>query len=596
MKRKLEEGVSLLAICAAEDETDIGNGNRFCHRYGDDVRFVTHIGFHVFDGLRWREDEGRDFGGKHVRPLAHRTAEAIRLECVEIQADEAQILLVEAGNDAEAEMDRLGPPKKDADPDVHRRWKILKDAVAERDKIGDAIDEARSRRASYCRSSQNSGKLDNMLKEAAPYLSCTVDELNTDPLALNCRNGTVRFVKVEDDESDPDEPRFRWHARLDPHRREDLISKLFEANVLAAPEPSKEGSPRTVEATPSDRLLDASELLRLAHKAAPNFIEFIHRMQPDIDRRDYLRRVFGYMLTGLTGEQVIFFFYGIGANGKSTMTDVIGKMMSDYSVTLGIESFTGDARRGGADATPDLARLSGAYACFASEGDESARLKEGLIKLLTGDDKIAVRKLHQDFVEIQIRAKFVITGNHKPIIRGDDDGIWRRVHLIEWPVQIPREERDKDLPAKLLAERDGIFAWMLAGALEFMTLGGLHPPASVLAAVQEHREESDPISAFIRGGCEVTGDETDVVSPGDLHEAYVIFCRREGLTPFGATTFNRRLPDKAKMAWKSPDGRMRQFVRTKSGGTVYRGIRILPAFKPGSGNEWPAGRDAPPLD
>ncbi len=61
------------------------------------------------------------------------------------------------------------------------------------------------------------------------------------------------------------------------------------------------------------------------------------------------------MLTGLTGEQVIFFFYGIGANGKSTMTDVIGRMMSDYSVTLGIESFTGDARRGGADATPDLA-------------------------------------------------------------------------------------------------------------------------------------------------------------------------------------------------------------------------------------------------
>ncbi|WP_162239491.1 phage/plasmid primase, P4 family [Aureimonas sp. Leaf324] len=593
MTDRLQEGVSLLALCAGEDETDIGNGNRFCHRYGDDVRFVTHIGFHVFDSLRWREDEGREMGGKHVRPLAHRTAEAIRFECAEIVADDAQLLLVEAGNDAEAEMDRIGPPKKDEAAEVHRQWKLLKEAVQRRDDIGKGIDEARSRRASYCRSSQNSGKLDNMLKEAAPYLSCTIDEMNTDPLALNCRNGTVRFAKFEDQESDPDDPRFRWHARLDPHRREDLISKLFEADVLAAPAPSQEGPARPDIAIPSDRLMDAEALLRIAHKAAPNFIEFIHRMQPDLDMRDYLRRVFGYMLTGLTGEQVIFFFYGIGANGKSTMTDVIGRMMSDYSVTLGIESFTGDARRGGADATPDLARLNGAYACFASEGDESARLKEGLIKLLTGDDKIAVRKLHQDFVEIQIKAKFVITGNHKPIIRGDDDGIWRRVHLIEWPVQIPREERDKDLPAKLLAERDGIFAWMLAGALEFLTLGGLHPPAAVLAAVQEHREESDPISAYIRGGCEVSGDESDQVTPGELYEGYVLFCRREGLTPFGASTFNRRLPDKSKMAWKSPDGRMRQFVRTKSGATVYRGIRIQSAFRPGSGSDWPSGRDAP---
>ncbi len=75
---------------------------------------MTHIGFHVFDGLRWREDEGGRWAASIVRPLAHRTAEAIRFECAEIVADEAQLLLIEAGNDAEAEMDRIGPPKKDA--------------------------------------------------------------------------------------------------------------------------------------------------------------------------------------------------------------------------------------------------------------------------------------------------------------------------------------------------------------------------------------------------------------------------------------------------------------------------------------------------
>jgi len=575
MKDDPKNGVSLLALCAGQDETDIGNGNRFRFRHGDNVLSMAQIGWHGFDGLRWRED----VNGSVVRPLAHRTAEAIRFECAEIVPTDGEDLVIEAGDQAEADLkaaEGADGPKKGA--------AALTAAVKARDKILERLDGIRSSRLRFCRSSQNSAKLDNMLKEAAPYLTRTVDDMNTDLYALNTRNGTVRFARVlvEDDESDPEDPRFHWAARLDPHRREDFITKLCEASFAGSFEPSA-------------KLFDSATLLDLAHKLAPSFIEFIHRVQPNVDMRDYLRRVFGYASTGLTGEQVIFFFHGIGANGKSTMTDVVAKIMADYSVTLGIESFTGDARRGGADATPDLARLNGAYLCLTSEGDETARLKEGLIKLLTGDDKIAVRKLHEDFVEISIKAKFFITGNHKPIIRGDDDGIWRRVHLIEWPIQIPRGERDKDLPRKLLEERDGILAWMLSGALDYLTAEGLHPPDTVLMAVQEHREESDPVGAFIRGACVVTGDPNDVVYPHEFQNAFTLWSQREGQTPLSPNAFNRRLPDKAKMAWKSPDGRMRQFSRVRSGGTQYRGIQILPAFRGGVGDTgYPADRDAPP--
>ncbi|WP_185982993.1 DNA primase family protein [Aureimonas mangrovi] len=582
--------VSLIALCAAEAETDIGNGRRLRHRHGSDLLAIAKIGWHGFDGLRWREDED----GSVVRPLAHKTAEEIRFECTEIMLEEGEILLIEAGDDAAKEMAGRERPKADAEGGARRPWEKLEAAVKEAERLKEKLEKRRQTRRAHGKSSCNSAKLDNMLKEAQPYLARTVDAMNTDPMALNCRNGTIRFVRIEDEESDPEEPRFLWRARLDAHRREDFITKLAEASLC---DPSS-GPSGINPAEPGEALFTEDALDAMAHRLAPTFIEFLHRVQPDIRMRAYLRRLAGYMLTGLTGEQIIAFFYGIGANGKSTFTDVLGKILSDYAVTLGIESFTGDVRRGGADATPDLARLNGAYACFASEGDETARLKEGLIKLLTGDDKIAVRKLHQDFVEITIKAKFVITGNHKPIIRGDDDGIWRRVHLFEWPVQIPAAERDRHLPDKLLAERDGILAWMLAGTLEYLTIGGLAPPEELLAAVQEHREDSDPVGAFIRGGCDVTGDPSDRVSPGELHEAYIRFSQREGLTPFAAATFNRRLPDKAKQAWKGPDGRMRQFVRMKSGGTVYAGIRIKDAFRggaPGSGPT-PPDREFAPRD
>lgn len=576
------EQPSLVSLCAREPETDIGNGKRFRLRYGDDVLHMAKIGWHGYDGLRWREDED----GSVVRPHAHRTAEQIRFECAEITPEEGEVFLIDAGDDAAADMEGRDKPKGDSES--AKSWAKLEAAVKERDRIIERLDGRRSSRARFAKSSCNSAKLDNMLKEAAPYLSKTVDQMNTDPLALNVRNGTVRFVRIEDEDSDPDDPRYRWVARLDAHRRTDFITKLCEATFLTS-EPSAEGQAKSLpsHASPGEWSATADEMLTIAHATAPVFIEFLHRVQPDILMREYLRRLSGYMLTGLTGEQIIAFFFGIGANGKSTFTDAIGKILADYAVTLGIESFTGEARRGGADATPDLARLNGAYACFASEGDETARLKEGLIKLLTGDDKIAVRKLHQDFVEISIKAKFVITGNHKPIIRGDDDGIWRRVHLFEWPVQIPKTERDRNLPDRLLDERDGILAWMIAGALEYLTLGDLAPPEAVLNAVQEHREESDPIGAFIRGGCDVTGDPSDRCSPQELYEAYVRYCTREGLTPLNGSTFNRRVPDKAKQAWKSPEGRQIQFTRMKSGGTVYAGIRVKEAFR--GGNAWDRG-------
>ncbi|HAW46298.1 MAG TPA: hypothetical protein DCX34_03535 [Roseovarius sp.] len=556
-----KDGASLLAICAAEPETDIGNGRRFLSRFGPVVLHVAELGWHGYDGMRWRDDAD----GSVVRPLAHRTAEAIPFECEEIVFDEAEAMIVAAGDDAKAEMLRRKAPGPKTSAEDQAAWRRLVEAVAERDRMVARLERRRSRRAAHAKSSASSAKLNSMLQEAAPYRAATVEALNPDPLALNCSNGTLRFVAIDVEAPEPDEPRVQWVARLDPHNRDDMISKMVQTAAPGFELGSHIGDPMVFE--------------RIARTTAPEFYRFMGKVQPSPDMRAYLQRLAGYMLTGLTSEQMIAFFFGVGANGKSTYTDLLSRVLTDYAVTLSIDSFAGDSRKGGADATPDLARLLGARACFASEGDDGVKIREGLVKLLTGGDTLPVRKLHKDFIEIKIQAKVVITGNHKPAIRNDDDGIWRRVHLIDWPVQIPKGERDRKLPEKLAAEREGVLAWMIAGALQYLSLGSLDPPQSVLDLTQEHREESDPIGAFLRGGCLITGNPSDEATPGALYSAYQEFCAAEGLFPFNQSTFTRRLPDQARKSWTAPDGRQVQFAKVKTSVTKYRGLVIKELYQ-----------------
>lgn len=204
-------------------------------------------------------------------------------------------------------------------------------------------------------------------------------------------------------------------------------------------------------------------------------------------------------------------------------------------------------------------------------------LKDALIKTLTGGEPVAVRRLHQDFFELIPQFKIILSGNHKPIIRDDSDGIWRRVHLVPWEIQIAEDEVDRDLKRKLLTEREGILAWMVKGALDYLD-GGLRVPEGVRAATQEYREESDPIGAFIRNGCIVTGSDNDRSSPEDLFIGYTNFAKREGLSEFKQPTFSKRLPDQTRKSWKGPDDLMHQFRKGKSGTTIYYGITVKPQY------------------
>lgn len=337
--------------------------------------------------------------------------------------------------------------------------------------------------------------IENCLKcaQALPGVAVKPEQFDADPWLFNCQNGTLDLKA----------------GQLREHRREDFIMKI---------------SPVTFDP-------DAE---------APTWNKFLDRiMDGNREMIEFLRRSAGYTLTGITREQKLFFLYGTGSNGKTCFMTPLQKIMNDYHCSISTETLmSGSDRDGGKSATPQLARLLNIRFAVASETDEGRRLSEALIKQMTGNDPITARHLHCEPFDFIPAFKLWMYGNHKPLIRGDDEGIWRRVCLIPFEVVIPDEEKDLNLPDKLLAELDGIFAWMVRGCFEWQYLG-LRPPEVVSIATKEYRTEMDSISNFIDSCCHIA--EYASVWAKDIYAAYVKWCGDNGEVPKSQKSFGSSL-------------------------------------------------------
>jgi putative DNA primase/helicase len=301
----------------------------------------------------------------------------------------------------------------------------------------------------------NSQRLTAMLREAQPHLAIRPDQLDTNPWLLNFQNGTVDLRSGE----------------MRPHAPEDFITKLIRHDYV--------------------------------HNAfAPAFDRFIQRILPGLE--SYAQLAIGYSLTGVTSEKAVFICYGVGNNGKTTLLATVKNLLGDdYAVLLQIDTLMVRAENNNTQA--DLADLRGARFVMTSETEEGQRLAEGKLKRLSqGMGKIKAVRKYENPIEFNETHKIWLDCNHRPIVRGNDNAIWNRLHLIPFTVTIPAEEIDRELPAKLLGEAEGILAWAVAGAVRWHR-EGLGKPPDVQEAGQAWRTESDQIGRFIDECC-VIGD------------------------------------------------------------------------------------------
>jgi putative DNA primase/helicase len=212
----------------------------------------------------------------------------------------------------------------------------------------------------------------------------------------------------------------------------------------------------------------------------------------------YLQRVAGYCLTGDTGEQAMFFAYGVGANGKGVFLQTVGRILADYCKTAAIETFT-ESRT---DRHPtELARLHSARLVTATETESGRNWAESRIKMLTGGDTVTAHFMRQDDFEYVPKFKLFFSGNHKPGLRSVGEAMRRRMHMIPFAVIIPKDERDPHFVDKLKDEWPGILRWAIEGCADWQERG-LAPPDAVARETDAYFEAQDSFSHWIEECCE----------------------------------------------------------------------------------------------
>ncbi|KRL95549.1 phage/plasmid primase, P4 family [Levilactobacillus hammesii] len=273
---------------------------------------------------------------------------------------------------------------------------------------------------------------------------------------------------------------------------------------------------------------------------APEWTQFLNQIfNNDSELIDYVQKAVGYSLTGSTKEQVMFILYGNGRNGKSIFIDTIADTLGNYARSMQADSIM--VKNNSSAANSDIARLEGARLVTSSEPNDGLRLDEGLVKQLTGGDTVTARYLYGKEFEFKPEFKLWLATNHKPIIRGTDDGIWRRLMLIPFAVKIPDNRVDKDLKYKLQREEVGILNWAVEGALKWQR-EGLKPPESVVQASQSYRNEMDVTAEFMEECCTVAKHE--MARAGQLYQRYRQWAIDNSQYQMNSTKFGKEMAGK----------------------------------------------------
>ncbi|WP_368862725.1 phage/plasmid primase, P4 family [Staphylococcus haemolyticus] len=397
------------------------------------------------------------------------------------------------------------------------RMKILTDKVAEsikKEKLfkseGIDPDDMEKYRYRHWKDTRNHNKKVNMLKECEHLLPVTNETFDKDFDLFNTQNGYLNLKTGE----------------LKEHDKQQYFTKISNVEYT-----DKSDCPKWEEFL-NDIFLDNRELIK------------------------FIQRAVGYSLSGYTTEQVLMVLYGNGRNGKSVFLDILNEIFGNYATNIQPQAIM--ASKTQSDASPEIAKLDGARLVTTTEPNEGERFDEGLIKQLTGGDRVSARKLYENEFEFTPQFKLWMATNHKPYVRGRDDGIWRRFVIIPFEKQIPLEEIDRDLTNKLKKELPAIMKWCVDGFLEWQRIG-LSEPAIIKEQRDEYRTEMDSIAAFIEECCDT--NPMQKIKASELFNAYDRWAKENHQHVMSNTKFGREM--------------VKRFKKNKYNGTMhYYGLAL----------------------
>ena len=315
--------------------------------------------------------------------------------------------------------------------------------------------------------SQQTIKAAVVLARSEPQIGCLSNQFDSKHYVLNVKNGTLDLDAL----------------LLQTHNADDKITHLANVDYDKGA-----GCPRWQQ-----------------------FVEDV--MDGDDEVISFLQRSAGLLLTGDVTDQVLWMHFGDGANGKSTFLKTLETMLSSYAATAAPDMLVHKHNRT-REAENQYAVLEGKRFLMAIEQDEGVRLSEATVKQLTGGDTISARRLYHESFTMQPTWKIHMAVNHKPLVRGNDYGIWRRVLAIPWEQEFAGNRADKNLQKKLLQELPGILNWCIAGYTQWRA-HGLEIPEKVRLATSTYRKESNSVLQWINEEC--------TIDSGSCCEALVLY-------------------------------------------------------------------------
>lgn len=301
---------------------------------------------------------------------------------------------------------------------------------------------------------------------------------------------------------------------------------------------------------PDDLITTITQVMFNPDAKAPLFEQTVAEVFfDDAEAVAFFQRLVGYALLAQPTEDVMVIPYGLGSNGKSTVLGAVRSVLGEHAKMASADTFLSSGQGGGnaGQAREDVLRLRGTRFVYVSEPDEGCELREGLVKSMTGGEAMPARGVYsRATVEVKPTWVAFMPTNHKPIVKGDDHAIWRRLLPVPFTRNFDNDLtviKDPEREDKLAAEAEGILAWCVRGALAYQKLG-LRSPAAVRQAREDYKSDMDLLAEWIDECCEV-GPKL-VASNAQLWASWEAFAKARGELKFISTSkaLGRRLVSK----------------------------------------------------
>jgi putative DNA primase/helicase len=516
--------------CAGLDQSDVDNGKRLLRYFGRDLMVRQEDDVPAGQLLAWTGTHWDLAGGAALAQLiGQKVGDLIKREADFIEFTPSEARIVQQGDLAAKELKNLD---KDSDNDDERaQFEHATATVAAAKKARAALSSRRSNRRKWGVSSKNSGRVANMIKEAAPHLRRHADAFNADPLKVATLTHTLRFVPITDEENpepDGDRPLVdRENGRVQymlkatrGHNRDDMLTAVipFAYNKSAK---------------------------------CPEFDAFLDLFQPEPNKRRTVQQFSGLSLTAQPLQRIMF-HTGTGGNGKSVFLEVLARVLGDgLAVGVPAESVSGQMQNNPSAPTPDIARCYAKRFIRIAELPKDAPLKGETIKKLTGGERWPVRTMYKGYFEFKPTAKPHMSGNGEPKFDGADGGLRRRLLFVEWSVQLAEaKHRDFDeVVSEIVTGGSGILNWLIAGCLDFLN-NGFFISEDVQKRTDATFSDMDPCQQFIDACVEADPEGAGVTSRA-MFDGFNAWREANGIakmyeTRFGLTMKKKLVRDDSK--------------------------------------------------